>query len=153
MPTFDTPEAISIAMELSVGDALLTAADRPDTSVEVHPRNPAKKADVKAANETRVDYAGGRLRINGPKASLFGSVGSIDVTIETHGPGHTGQIVGATNAKGEEPRDRHLSPNDLWATVYRHLGIDWEHSFPDFSGRPMPILPYGAPIAELLPAV
>ncbi|MEZ6057062.1 MAG: DUF1501 domain-containing protein [Planctomycetaceae bacterium] len=62
----------------------------------------------------------------------------------------TGQVIGSTNSRGEEPKDRPLSPNDLWATVYRHLGIDFESSFPDHSGRPMPILPYGEPIAELL---
>ena len=64
----------------------------------------------------------------------------------------TGQVIGSTNSKGEHPQDRPLSPNDLWATVYRHLGIDPEMSFPDHNGRPMPILPFGAPISELLPA-
>ncbi len=62
----------------------------------------------------------------------------------------TGQVVGATNDKGEYPKERPLSPNDLWATVYRHLGVNPEHSFPDLSGRPMPILPSGKPIEELL---
>jgi hypothetical protein len=64
----------------------------------------------------------------------------------------TGQIVGATNPKGEHPTDRPLTPNDLWATVYRHLGINPDDSFPDHRGRPMPILPYGEPIRELLRA-
>ncbi len=64
----------------------------------------------------------------------------------------TGQIIGSTNSKGEHPQDHPLTPNDLWATVYRHLGIDWEHAYPDHRGRPMPILPDGAPIEELLPA-
>jgi Protein of unknown function (DUF1501) len=63
----------------------------------------------------------------------------------------TGQIIGATNARGEYPVERPLSPNDLWATVYRHLGINFDDSFPDLSGRPMPILPFGRPIEELLP--
>lgn len=62
----------------------------------------------------------------------------------------TGQVVGSTNSKGEHPADRPLTPNDLWATVYRHLGIDTELSFPDHRGRPMPILPVGEPISELL---
>ena len=62
----------------------------------------------------------------------------------------TGQVVGSTNSKGEHPQDRPLTPNDLWATVYRHLGINPEWTFPDHSGRPMPILPFGAPIAELV---
>lgn len=64
----------------------------------------------------------------------------------------TGQVVGSTNAKGEHPHERPLSPNDLWATVYRHLGIDPDAAFPDYNGRPMPILPFGKPIEELLPA-
>ena len=63
----------------------------------------------------------------------------------------TGQIVGATNSKGEHPTERILSPNDLWATVYQHLGIDFTASINDLSGRPMPILPFGQPISELLP--
>jgi hypothetical protein len=34
--------------------------------------------------------------------------------------------------------------------MFRHLGIDPNHtSFPDHTGRPMPILPFGEPIAEL----
>ena len=62
----------------------------------------------------------------------------------------TGQVIGATDAKGEHVKDRHLTPNDLWATVYRHLGIDPQVSFPDGKGRPMSILPFGEPIAELI---
>jgi hypothetical protein len=61
-----------------------------------------------------------------------------------------GQAVGSTNSKGEVPKDRPLVPGDLWATVYRHLGIDYNQSFIDYSGRPMPILSDGEPIAELV---
>ena len=61
----------------------------------------------------------------------------------------TGQVVGSTNSRGEHPQERPLTPNDLWATVYRHLGIDWNESFLDHSGRPMPILPFGEPITEI----
>ncbi len=61
-----------------------------------------------------------------------------------------GQVIGSTNRLGELPHDRPLSPNDLWATVYRHLGIDTQLAFPDHSGRPLPILPDGEPIRELI---
>jgi hypothetical protein len=61
-----------------------------------------------------------------------------------------GQVIGSTNARGEHPKDRPLSPNDLWATMFRHLGIDYEHNLIDHTGRPLPILPDGAPIAELI---
>lgn len=60
-----------------------------------------------------------------------------------------GQVIGATNSKGEYPAARPLKPQDLLATIYRHLGIDWTASFTDFSGRPVPILNDAAPIAEL----
>ena len=61
-----------------------------------------------------------------------------------------GQAVGSTDSRGEHPKDRPLTPNDLWATVFRHLGIDPETTFPDPTGRPMAILPYGEPIKELI---
>ncbi len=62
-----------------------------------------------------------------------------------------GQVIGATNARGEYPIERRMTPNDLWATMFHHLGVDHDRtSFIDHSGRPMPILPYGTPIAELL---
>ncbi len=64
----------------------------------------------------------------------------------------TGQVIGSTNRRGEHPQDRPLTPSDLWATMYRHLGIDPNHSFLDLNGRPMPILTDGQPIQELLPA-
>jgi len=61
----------------------------------------------------------------------------------------TGQVIGATNSKGEHPIERPLSPNDLWATMLQHLGIDSKTSFLDHSGRPVPILSTGEPIREL----
>ena len=54
-----------------------------------------------------------------------------------------GQVIGATDAKADHPVDRPLAPVDLWATVYRFLGIDIEHCFHDTIGRPMAILPSG----------
>ena len=61
-----------------------------------------------------------------------------------------GQVVGATNSKGEYPSERPLRPQDLLAMIYRHLGIDTHRSFADFSGRPIPILADGKPIQELI---
>lgn len=63
----------------------------------------------------------------------------------------TGQIVGSTDSLGEHPKDRPLTPDDLWATMFRHLGIDYRHTnFLDNSGRPVPILDGGEPIRELV---
>jgi hypothetical protein len=73
------------------------------------------------------------------------------MSVLTFGGGmRTGQVVGSTNSKGEHPQERPLTPNDLWATMLHHLGVNQNHNFLDLSGRPMPLLPYGEPIAELL---
>lgn len=61
----------------------------------------------------------------------------------------TGQVVGASDAWGGEPADRPLTPQDLHATFYRHLGIDPETAFEDLTGRPIPILSSGTAIREL----
>jgi hypothetical protein len=36
------------------------------------------------------------------------------------------------------------------ATVYRHLGIETGQTFPDFTGRPIPVLPTGRVIEKLV---
>ena len=62
-----------------------------------------------------------------------------------------GQAVGSTTAKAETPKDRPMTPNHLWATVFKHLDLDYKNaSFPDGSGRPVPVLDDGEPIRELL---
>lgn len=61
-----------------------------------------------------------------------------------------GQVVGATNSKGEYPTERPMSPQHLLATIYRHLGIDHRAKLVDFFGRPVHLLSEGEPIAELI---
>jgi uncharacterized protein (DUF1501 family) len=61
-----------------------------------------------------------------------------------------GQVIGATNRRAEEPVERMMDSNCLLATIYHRFGIDTTEHFLDTSGRPIPILPHGTPIAELL---
>jgi hypothetical protein len=61
-----------------------------------------------------------------------------------------GQVVGATDARAEAPKLRPLKPQDVLATVYHVLGIDYHQVFHDASQRPIPILSEGEPIAELV---
>jgi len=86
MPTFDTPRPITVVLELGVGDVQIAADDRPDTVVDVRPSDPGRPADVAAADQTKVDYADGVLRIRAPKGwrhySLRGGRESVDVRIE-----------------------------------------------------------------------
>lgn len=62
----------------------------------------------------------------------------------------TGQVIGATNAKGEVPVRRAVKPHDLHATVYKWLGIDYTQTFLNHSGRPVAMLEKGKPIGEIL---
>jgi DUF4097 and DUF4098 domain-containing protein YvlB len=85
MSTFDTPEPISAVIDLVVGDVSVTASDRDDTVVEVRPSDASHEPDVRAAEQTRVEYAAGRLLVKAPRQrglGLFGKPGSIDVTID-----------------------------------------------------------------------
>ena len=61
-----------------------------------------------------------------------------------------GVVVGSTTAKGEYPKDRPVTPEDMLATLYHVLGIDTKQVFLDKVGRPHPILSKGEPIAELV---
>jgi uncharacterized protein (DUF1501 family) len=62
----------------------------------------------------------------------------------------TGQVVGATDRRGEDPIERRVGPADFLATIYRHLGIDYKRvAIPNFSGRPIPIVGDGQAIGEL----
>ncbi|HVC99413.1 MAG TPA: DUF1501 domain-containing protein [Pirellulales bacterium] len=61
-----------------------------------------------------------------------------------------GRIVGESSERGETALTRTYAAGDLLATVYHVLGIDPGLSFYNNSGRPVPILPDGKPVAELL---
>jgi DUF4097 and DUF4098 domain-containing protein YvlB len=85
VPSFDTPRPITATVELSVGDLRIVAAERTDTVVEVRPSDPGSDADVRVADQTRVEYADGRLLVKTPKQrslGLFGKYGSVDVTLD-----------------------------------------------------------------------
>ena len=60
-----------------------------------------------------------------------------------------GRVVGSSDDKGAEPASNPKMPQDVLATMYRHLGIDTTAQYVDHSGRPHPVLPAGNPIEEL----
>jgi len=60
-----------------------------------------------------------------------------------------GRVVGASDYKGAEPAENPKTPQDVLATLYRHLGVDTKVQYEDHSGRPHPVLPSGNPIEEL----
>ncbi|MFD9124212.1 DUF4097 family beta strand repeat-containing protein [Kitasatospora sp. NPDC059571] len=82
MDTFDTPTPISTVLDIPAGRIRLVAADRADTTVEVLPADASKGRDVKAAEQTAVEYRDGVLRITtSARNQYFGSSGSVEVTV------------------------------------------------------------------------
>lgn len=62
-----------------------------------------------------------------------------------------GQVIGSTNRLGEVPQDRPLHYQNVFATLYRQLGIDpMTTTVPDFAGRPHYMLDIREPIDELI---
>jgi hypothetical protein len=63
----------------------------------------------------------------------------------------TGQVIGATDARAEEPIGVPYTPQNVLATLYQVLGIDaGRTTVPDLHGRPMYLLDDPKPIRELL---
>jgi hypothetical protein len=82
MLSFDTPAPISVTATVEAGSIQFTANDRPDTVVEVRPRDPKRDLDVRAADQTEVHCANGTLTVRTPKSGMFGRTGVVDVTVE-----------------------------------------------------------------------
>jgi hypothetical protein len=62
----------------------------------------------------------------------------------------TGQVIGSTDAFAAYPKDRPVSFQNVFATLYHNLGIDPMTALPDRSGRPMYLLDDPEPIREVI---
>ncbi|QDU31078.1 hypothetical protein ETAA8_62310 [Anatilimnocola aggregata] len=64
----------------------------------------------------------------------------------------TGQVIGSTDRTGSEAKDRPVTFQEVYATLYRNLGIDVRHAtIPDLHGRPQYLVEAGVqPLAELV---
>jgi hypothetical protein len=86
MPTYDTPAPVQATVEFDIAQVRIAATDRTDTVVTVTPTNPGTDKDVRAAEQTQVNYANGELVVRGPKRlAIIGpgrKSGSIDVHIQ-----------------------------------------------------------------------
>jgi uncharacterized protein (DUF1501 family) len=62
-----------------------------------------------------------------------------------------GQVIGASDKIGAEPRDRPVSPAEIAASIYRAMGIDLQTRLPGPDLRPLPIIE-AEPVEELFRA-
>ncbi|MBI5757503.1 MAG: DUF1501 domain-containing protein [Planctomycetales bacterium] len=65
------------------------------------------------------------------------------------GPIKGGRVLGESDAKGAFPKSNPKTPQDVLATIYRHLGVDTEKQYLNSAGRPITVLPSGMPLLEL----
>jgi DUF4097 and DUF4098 domain-containing protein YvlB len=102
MQKFDTPAAISTVLGITAGRIQIIAADRADTTVEVLPTNAAKGRDVRAAEQTTVEFVNGVLRIKAPaeKNQILGASGSIEVTVQLPAGSHIEAKAAAAEFRG-----------------------------------------------------
>jgi hypothetical protein len=79
MPTFATPGPIAATVQVAGAQVRVTASDRVGTVVLVEPIDESSRSDVKVANRTKVDLAGGQLSV---KTTVAGDKnGSVAITI------------------------------------------------------------------------
>ncbi len=62
----------------------------------------------------------------------------------------TGQVIGQTNRLAEVPKDRPVTFQQVFATLYRNLGISPTTTVPNHFGRPMYLLDDFEPVRELI---
>ena len=60
-----------------------------------------------------------------------------------------GQVIGASSRDGGEIAERPVTPGDLAATIYQHMGVPLDATYTDHQGRPIFLVENGAPLAEL----
>ena len=61
-----------------------------------------------------------------------------------------GQVIGATEADGGDIRDRPVTPGDIAATIYHHMGVPLDTTYLDPRGQPKRVVVDGQPIRELI---
>ena len=118
MPNYETPEPISVTLELGVADVRITASDRTDTVVDVRPSDEADESDVQAAAQVSVDYTNGTLQVTGPKRTFGFSrkIRSVDVSIELPSDSRVSahMLMGDFRSAGRLGESRVKTTGNVW---------------------------------------
>ncbi len=59
-----------------------------------------------------------------------------------------GRVIGRTDAKGTEPTDRPVTPQELVASIFHAMGVSYDATIPGPDGKPVAVYP-GTPVMEL----
>ncbi|MGP0069404.1 MAG: DUF1501 domain-containing protein [Isosphaeraceae bacterium] len=75
---------------------------------------------------------------------------SVNFALLAGGGMKTGQVIGSTDKEAAYVKDRPVSFQNVFATLYRNLGIDPSTVVSDRGGRPMSLLDEREPIREII---
>jgi uncharacterized protein (DUF1501 family) len=85
-----------------------------------------------------------KLNANGGRDHWAGAWTAIVAGGGTRG----GRVIGRTDAKGTEPTDRPVTPQELVSTIFHAMGVPHDATIPGPDGKPVAVYP-GKPVAEL----
>ncbi|GAA3054782.1 DUF4097 family beta strand repeat-containing protein [Kitasatospora albolonga] len=102
MQKFAATAPITAVLDVAAGRVQLIAADRADVAVEVRPATPGRGRDLKAAEQTLVEYRDGVLRVSTPEAAkrAFGPSGSVEVTVQLPAGSRVEATAAAADLRG-----------------------------------------------------
>jgi DUF4097 and DUF4098 domain-containing protein YvlB len=90
MPRYQSSGPVSVSVEIGAGSVHVVAGEGGDVLAEAVPSDPARHADVTAADQTRIEFADGRLSVRTPRGRRrygpFGEAGAVElrVTVPQH---------------------------------------------------------------------
>ena len=61
-----------------------------------------------------------------------------------------GQVIGSTERDAGQIKERPVTPGDLAATIFHHMGVPRDITYLDNRGRPRVVIDQGKPIAEVV---
>jgi hypothetical protein len=72
----------------------------------------------------------------------------MSMTVAGGGMRH-GQVIGATERDAGQIKERPVTPGDLAATIFQHMGVPRDVTYLDNRGRPRFVIENGQPVSEL----
>jgi hypothetical protein len=135
-----------------------------DHHANIEPAMKGQLPIIDAAVGTLVDDLDQRGMLKNTVVMVMGEFGRTPRVNPTAGRDHWGEVmsvliagggfaagrtIGASNSRGEYPKDNPTSPQDLLVTLYRQMGIDTQIAFNNRAGRPIPIGSDGRVIQDL----
>jgi hypothetical protein len=88
MPTFSTPEPVTLHVDVSGAELTVRAGSTGETVVDIRPHNPARHGDVEHAAALAAEHSGGRVTIRSPRSvtsrlrAMVGSGDRVDIDVQ-----------------------------------------------------------------------